>query len=170
MKNISPPVGGATRNVSPLVTNNVPPAPAPSSSFSFNGDSPQRCGGSRSSQSSTDDSDVCVTPGVSHGHGVLVGVQVRHALDGSGVDSSLGIITSNSKLESKDHSAITSKPKSDYSGVISKPNHSAITSKSNPSNIHIIVPSNPKCAHPDEDEIDMSFDMDALEKTMKMYD
>jgi len=113
-----------------------------------------------------------------------MGVQVRHGLDDARVGSSLGITTSRS-----DRSAIASKPKHSgvssepgHSGVTSKPNHPVITSKSNPSNIH--APSN---AHPDEDEGDnaslmmeddpndssfgeMSFDMDALEETMKMYD
>ena len=60
-------VGGDARNVSPPFTRNAPP-----SSFSSNRDSPQRCGEYRSSRSSADDSDVCVTPGVSHGHGVLM--------------------------------------------------------------------------------------------------
>ena len=119
---------------------------------------------------------------MSHGQGV----QVRHASDDSRVvDSSLGI-TSGSEA------VITSKPIPNHSGVPSKPNHSVISSKtnhseissksSNPSNIH--TPSN---SHPDEDgnaslmieddpndssfgDIDMSFDMDALEETMKMYD
>ena len=196
MKSISPSVssGGAARNVSTPFMRNAPPAPAPppsSSSFSSssNGDSPRGGGGGyRSSPSSADDSDVCITPGVSNGHGVLVGVQVRRAEEGSRVGSSLGVINSRS-----DRSAIASKPS--YSGVSSKPNnsgvssqpsHSAITSQSNPSsNMHL--PSNAKCAHPDEDEGDnaslmmeddpndssfgeMSFDMDALEETMKMYD
>ena len=178
VKNHSPSVVGVTTTP---VTRNAPPAPPPSS-FSSNGDSPQSCGGYRSSPSSADDSDVCVTPGVSHGQGV----QVRHASDDSRVvDSSLGI-TSGSK------SVITSKPIPNHSGVPPKPNHSTISSKpdhsgiasksSNPSDIHI--PSN---SHPDEDDnaslmieddpndssfgdIDMSFDMDALEETMKMYD
>ena len=175
MKNSPSVVGAATP-----VTRHAPPAPPPpSSSFSSSGDSPQSCGGYRSSPSSADDSDVCVTPGVSHGQGV----QVRHASDDSRVDASLGI-TSTSEITSKpipNHAGVPPKPS--HSGVISMPNHSAIASKaSNPSNIHI--PSN---SHPDEDDnaslmieddpndssfgdIDMSFDMDALEETMKMYD
>ena len=162
MKNNSPAVGSAA---TPPIMRNAAPAP-PSSFSSSNRDSPQRCGGSRSSSSSADDSDVCVTPGVSHGHGVLMmGVQVRHASDDSRVDS-LGI-TSTSK------SVITPKP--NHAGVTSKLNHPAITS---PLNIHI--PSNPNCAQPDEEaslmmgddpndssfgNIDMSFDMDASEET-----
>ena len=177
MKN-SPSVVGATTTP---VTRHAPPAPPPSS-FSSSGDSPQSCGGYRSSPSSADDSDVCVTPGVSHGQGV----QVRHTSDDSRVvDSSLGITSgSTSVITSKpvlNHSGVPPKPS--HSGVPPKPNHSAISSKSsNPSNIH--TPSN---SHPDEDDnaslmieddpndssfgdIDMSFDMDALEETMKMYD
>ena len=163
MKNNSPSAVGAA---TPPVTRNAPP-----SSFSSSGDSPQSCGGYRSSPSSADDSDVCVTPGVSHGQGV----QVRHASDDARVDASLGI-TSGSK------SVITSKPIPNHAGVPPKPNQAAIASKANPSNIH--TPSN---THPDEDDnaslmieddpndssfgdIDMSFDMDALEETMKMYD
>ena len=64
--------------------------------------------------------------------------------------------------------------------ITAKPNNPAMT---NPSNIHIR--SNPNCAHPDEEDdnaslmmeydssfgdIDRSFDMDALEESMKMYD
>ena len=163
VKNNSPSVGSAT---TPPVTRNAPPAPPSSFSSSSNRDLPQRCGGCRSSPSSADGSDVCVTPGVSHGHGVLMmGVQVRYASDDSRVDS-LGI-TSTSK------SVITPKP--NHAGVTSKPNHPAITS---PLNIHI--PSNPNCAQPDEEaslmmgddpndssfgNIDMSFDMDASEET-----
>ena len=172
VKNISPSVVGAA---TPPVTRNAPP-----SSFSSSGDSPQSCGGYRSSPSSADDSDVCVTPGVSHGQGV----QVRHASDEARVDSSLGITSgSKSVITSKpvpNHSGVPLKP--NHSGVPPKPNHSGIASKSNPSNIH--TPSN---SHPNEDDnaslmieddpndssfgdIDMSFDMDALEETMKMYD
>ena len=94
MKN-SPSVGGAARNVSPLITRNAPPALQ--SPFSSNGDSPQRCGRCRSSPSSTDDSDVCATPGVSDCHGVLMlGVQVRHASDDFRVDSLAITMTSKS--------------------------------------------------------------------------
>ena len=173
----SPSVVGVTTTP---VTRNAPPAPPPPSSFSSNGDSPQSCGGYRSSPSSADDSDVCVTPGVSHGQVV----QVRHASDEARVDSSLGNTSrSKSVITSKpipNHSGVPPKP--NHSSVISKPNHSVIASKANPSNIH--TPSN---SHPDEDDnaslmieddpndssfgdIDMSFDMDALEETMKMYD
>ncbi|EDR06153.1 uncharacterized protein LACBIDRAFT_328929 [Laccaria bicolor S238N-H82] len=127
VKNNGPSVGGAPVTVT---SRNAPPAPAPPpSSFpsSSSGDSPQRCGGYRSSPSSADDSDVCVTPGVP--------------------------------------------PKPNCSSVTSKP----IASKSNS-----------KCAQPDENDdasllmveddpndssfgdIDMSFDMDALEETMKI--
>lgn len=159
-------VGGVKNNGTSVgattgpVTRNDPPPP---SSLSSNGDSPQRCGGYRSSPSSADDSDVCVTPGVSVSHGL--GVQVRH--DSSG---------------SKSKSVITSKPIPNCSGVPPKPNCSSVTSKP------IASKSNSKCAQPDENDdasllmveddpndssfgdIDMSFDMDALEETMKMYD
>ena len=53
--------------------------------FSPYGDS-QRCSGYRSSPSSADDSDVCVMPGVSHSHSVLMGIQARHSLDDLRVD------------------------------------------------------------------------------------
>lgn len=164
MKNGTSVGGGSARNVSsPVTTGNAPPAPPPSSLSSSNGDSPQRGGGYRSSPSSADDSDVCVTPGVSVSHGL--GVQVRH--DSSG---------------SKSKSVITSKPIPNCSGVPPKPNCSSVTSKP------IASKSNSKCAQPDENDdasllmveddpndssfgdIDMSFDMDALEETMKMYD
>ena len=49
------------------------------------GDSPQRCGGCRSSPSSANDSDNCVAPSVSHGHDVLRGVQTRRSSDDSRV-------------------------------------------------------------------------------------
>ena len=51
----------------------------------------QRCGYG-SFPSSTGDSKVCFTPGVYHGRGVLMEVQVRHASDDSRIDS-LGIIS-----------------------------------------------------------------------------
>jgi hypothetical protein len=54
-------------------------------------------------------------------------------------------------------------------GVTSKPNQSAITSKSNPDeddNASLMIEDDPN----DSSFGEMSFDMDALEEAMKMYD
>ena len=66
VKNNSPSADSAT------TPGNAPPAPPLSFSSSSNRDSPQHCGGYRSSPSSADDLDICVMPGVPHGRAILM--------------------------------------------------------------------------------------------------
>lgn len=152
VKNNGPSVGGAPVTVT---SRNAPPAPAPPpSSFpsSSSGDSPQRCGGYRSSPSSADDSDVCVTPGVSVSHGLGVQAQaqaqVRHDSSGSNPKS----ISSHAGVSSKSMNAKCAQP----------------DKKENDDASLLMVEDDPNDSS--FGDIDMSFDMDALEETMKMYD